>query len=187
MDAVDYASAHFSNDEQRVALGVLLEQGRSAWRVGPGGQLVERIVPAVEQAAEQQFGRGRAGQLLLEAWLAAYGTSRNPSHAYRLAVRAVEAASIPTVLPKDPSATLGKVIAALRGAPAKWRLTFAVDAKVVPFEVLVSMLQMLWTNQYDRHVTENSPLQVGQAEAEAAVVLALTLVQWFADGHVGPA
>jgi hypothetical protein len=48
------------------------------------------------------------------------------------------------------------------------------------------MMQLLWTNDYARHINvdPNVPLNVTQEEAESAVVLALTLINWFASGSI---
>ena len=47
-------------------------------------------------------------------------------------------------------------------------------------------MELLWKGQIDRHGTDDAstPLSVSQAEAEAAVHLAVTLVQWFTSGAV---
>jgi hypothetical protein len=50
---------------------------------------------------------------LATAWNRAYGRNPDPSGAYRDAIRAVEASAKPIILPADPVATLGKMIAAL--------------------------------------------------------------------------
>lgn len=172
------------------SLATVLSEGRSEWTATTDIEnhgMLQRIVPegvslaarAVTQSA------GTAGRLLAGAWEATYGLHGNPSEAYRLGVRAVEAASKPVVLLKDRDATLGKVIGTLRASPRQWTFVYPSNDKGVdPYDVLVGMLQTLWTSQYDRHVTENKPLSVSQEEAEAAVVLAVTLVQWFHSGHI---
>ncbi|MFH9589434.1 hypothetical protein ACH4LS_30405 [Streptomyces luteogriseus] len=171
-------------------LEYILEETASAWRVGtvagrPG--LVARIDKTVQLAAESTEALdARAGRLLADAWKHAFSMHRDPSSAYRYAVRAVEAAAGPVLSPKDSLPTLGKMISALRSKPEKWNFSFTVDSAVEPKMVLLSMLQMLWTNEYTRHVDPdvNAPLHVSQREAESAVVLALTLVNWFASGAI---
>jgi hypothetical protein len=68
----------------------------------------------------------------------------------------------------------------------KWNFAFTVDSTVNPKDVLLQMMQLLWTNEYSRHVNADpaAPLHVSQPEAESAVVLALTLVNWFTSGAV---
>ncbi|AJW40486.1 hypothetical protein NY08_2463 [Rhodococcus sp. B7740] len=51
---------------------------------------------------------------------------------------------------------------------------------------MLGMMQMLWVGQTDRH---GGPASVGippvsQSEAEAAVMLAVPLVEWFTSGKV---
>jgi hypothetical protein len=55
-------------------------------------------------------------------------------------------------------------------------------------DVVTDMMGQLWTAQLDRHGTndETAPLAVSQAQAEAAVHLAVTLVHWFQSGAVRP-
>jgi hypothetical protein len=51
---------------------------------------------------------------------------------------------------------------------------------------VVALLELVWKSQLDRHGTADPdvPLSVTHAEAEAAVHLAATLVQWFVTGAV---
>lgn len=64
---------------------------------------------------------GNASGHLGKAWAAAFDQEPNPSTAYSEAIKAVEAAAIPVVLPNDPLATLGKVVGELRANPAEVR------------------------------------------------------------------
>jgi hypothetical protein len=54
---------------------------------------------------------------------------RNPdeSTAYREAIRAVEAAAKPVIIPKNDKATLGQMIAALRDNGDKWATTIGTS------------------------------------------------------------
>ncbi|MFJ2568294.1 hypothetical protein ACIO02_36160 [Streptomyces sp. NPDC087568] len=175
------------------SLESVLEEAASAWRVGlvagkPG--LVERIDATVQLAAESTATLdARAGRLLADAWKHAFSMQRDPSAAYRYAVRAVEAAAAPVISPKDTLPTLGKMISAFRDKPEKWNFAFKVDSAADPKTVVVGMMQILWTNEYTRHVDPDvqAPLHVSQEEAESAVVLALSLVNWFASGAIAPA
>lgn len=128
-----------------------------------------------------------AARLLSDAWHAMYGRSPNPSEAYRDAVRAVEAAAKPLVTPHDPTATLGKMIAAMRDAPQKW--TFAIAAEGVSgVDVMRQLMDVLWKGQHDRHGRHDpeGPIEVSASEAEAALHAAVTLVHWFRSGAVAP-
>lgn len=189
LTAVDFRLSQSSTDAAK-ELEQILQDSSSKWHVGQVGSragLVERADETVQQAADELMGKGeRHGKLLAEAWQHAFSMQRNPSSAYRCAVRAVELAAAPVLTPKDPRPSLGKMINVFRDGMSKWRFAFTVDSAVDPKNVLLQMMQLLWTNDYARHVNvdPNVPLNVSQEEAESAVVLALTLVNWFASGTV---
>lgn len=74
----------------------------------------EETAAAVHAVSEQA---SEPGKHLSAAWNHAYGRNPDPRSAYREAVMAVEAASIPIVSPNNAKATLGTVIGDLRSAP----------------------------------------------------------------------
>jgi len=137
------------------------------------------------------------GRHLGEAWALAFGPKPDPVKAYSEAVKAVEDVAVPLVLPDDPTATLGKVIAALRSAPHKWRAVFPVGVPILDrnnktsllqgrseltsIEVITTWMALLWRNQTDRHAPAPP---VGQAEAENAVRLAAILVDLLSNAIV---
>jgi hypothetical protein len=179
------ATPYAERDDFPRRLEGLLSTGGSAWKVGqaPDGglRLVRRVDETVEAAARSQIERGgNAGRHLHRAWHGVFGRQPNPSHAYREAVRAVEAAAKPVIIPTDQVATLGKMIDALRDKPSKW----TVD--VGSIDTVRQMMESIWTSQLDRHGTddETAPLHVSREEAVAAVYLDVTLVSWFRDGVV---
>ncbi len=170
-------------------LEAILTEAGSAWSVGdridrPG--LVQRLPDGVVVAAEVAFSHGDAGTRLKSAWEAAFGISPEPESAYSRAVKAVEDAAIPVVSPNNRAATLGTVIKQLRTS-GKFELPHLREhPDAMTHDVLIAMMQMLWTGQHDRH---GGPSQVPvpnvtQAEAETAVMLAVTLVGWFSTGKV---
>lgn len=71
------------------------------------------------------------------------------------------------------------MIGALRDAPDKWEFAMAPKGGQ-PVDMVRTAMSLLWTAQLDRHGTddESVPLSVSAAEAEAAVHLAVTLVNW---------
>ena len=191
LTAVDFHLARTTDARDLKELQLTLEDSSSKWRVGEvrsRAGLVERVDETVQRAADLLMSKGeRPGKLLAEAWQYAFSMQRNPSSAYRCAVRAVESAAAPILTPRDPQPSLGKMIPALRDGMTKWSFTFTVDSQVEPKNVLMQMMQLLWTNDYARHINADpdAPLNVTQKEAESAVVLALTLVNWFVSGAVG--
>lgn len=116
------------------------------------------------------------------AWAAAYGPNPDPDKAYDEAVLAVETLACPLVCPNNPRRTLGTVIRDLRNQTTQWELTIG-DAMGQPAGPgrLVEMLALLWEGQ-SRHAGAPNSRQQTQAEAEAAVHLAATLVQWLTTG-----
>jgi len=165
---------------------VLLQSG-SAWKVGvrKGFSGLERRVPVgVQDAAEHVIAAGgSAGLRLSAAWHAAFGRTPDPSKAYSLAIKAVEDATKPVVSPKDRLATLGKMNNVIRDQK-NWSLPLArEDANSPTSEVLLGMMRALWAGQADRHGGDPDPsLTITQEAAEAAVLLAVPLVQWFISG-----
>jgi hypothetical protein len=188
LTAVDLHLSRVTDHGDSQVLEQTLSEAASEWRVGELNfkpALVKRIDDTVQHAAEELARKGtRPGSLLADGWRHAFSMQRDPSASYRCSVRAVEAAAGPILTPADPRPSLGKMIPALRDGMGKWTFAFTVDSAVEPKNVLMQMMQLLWTNEYSRHVDTDpmTPLHVSQAEAESAVVLALTLVNWFTSG-----
>lgn len=167
----------------------LLFRGGSAWRVDDSGRrLVRRVNPIVKEAFVYTVRSApeEAAEHLCAAWRAVYGREPNPDVAYSEAVKAVEAVACPLVLPgaaDGGSPTLGVVIKALRDGPHKWRLGLA-DRRDEPRGVgeFVGMLDVLWQGHRSRHAGSTTARQQTQKEAEAAVQLAVLLVQWLGGG-----
>lgn len=197
LDVLDFVLHQFRDSPafmiEAAMLGGALEQAGSAWAVvqaGDGAYALERrVAPTVAQAADRAMSSGtRAADHLRRAWDRAYGRHPDPSNAYLEAVKAVEAAGAPIIIPKDTLATLGKMIAAVEAAPAKWTMRFTKPRGVVPMNVVAQLMRLLWNTQLDRHgnADPNVPISVTLAEAQDAVQAAVTLVQWFEAGAVAP-
>jgi hypothetical protein len=173
-------------------LKTYLLEARSVYTVAPadGGKcyLVRRLPEGVETALADTVQHGKAGKRLAAAWEAVFGVDPDPSKGYRLAIKAVEAASVPIVIPDDPSPTLGKVNQRIeQGGQFKLPHLREAPGGVTPHDVLLNNLKQLWWGQYDRHdglPASTLPDDVTQDEAESAVMLAVTLVGWFATGKV---
>lgn len=151
-------------------------------------RLERRTVPAAAASARTQMSRpGNASEHLDKAWSAAFGREPNPGTAYSEAVKAVEAAAIPLVLPNDQLATLGKIAGELRANPQKYTAVFARGASpakgttLSPLEVVIALVDLLQKNQTDRHAAADPEpaVPVTQAQAELAVNMAVTLVHTF--------
>lgn len=178
----------FGNPNRDV-LQQMLQRSNSAWTIGEreGRRgLVRRVPEGVQIAADATMASsGSAGARLAEAWEALYGVTPNESEAYRLSVKAVEAAAIPRICPHDSKATLGKVINVIH-SQSGWNVeTGRADSSALPVDVLLGMMRMLWIGQHDRH--DGSPetqTPMTFEQAAVAVHLASTLVAWFAGGYV---
>lgn len=202
-----------SEQEQKVAeLNAVLMESGSVWYVAservpevlnvhPFGQragyrvvhhLRRRSSPEASSAIARLLHEvPRSATHLSSAWNLTFGPHPNPGEAYQEAVKAVEAAAIPVVSPKNDRATLGSVIRDMRAAPSKWSLV--VESGVASprnnvtelnsIDVVIVMADLLWRNQTDRHgVPEGrTALVIEQAQAELAVHLATTFV--FAFTH----
>lgn len=166
----------------------ILKAGSSKWKVGMRDGVVgleERVPQGVQDAAEAVMAKpGHAGKLLSEAWHAAFGINPDPERAYAKAIKAVEAAAIPVVSPKNKGASLGTVVAQMRDQ-GNWKLDLTREhATHTTQQVVLGMAQALWTGQNDRHAGQPGYTPSTPAEAEAAVMLAVPLVQWFSSGAI---
>jgi hypothetical protein len=185
----EYTDRYEDTRELAAVLQSVLRLGGSAWEVVPvdglsrAFRLSRRAVGPVREAILAVPASTRAHQHLVEAWNRLSGRQPDPSGAYREAVRAVEAAAKPVILPLNDKATLGTMIAAMRDKPEKWEST------LVTVDEVRGMLAQVWTNQLDRHGTDDDsvPLNMTPDQADVAVHLALALVRIFVGGHLRPA
>ena len=70
-------------------------------------------------------------------------------------------------------------------ADGDWRLDLSrEDTTEDSAAMIVRMAQTLWTGQQDRHAGQAGYTPSTQADAEAALFLAVPLVQFFASGAV---
>jgi len=99
------------------------------------------------------------------------------------AVLAVEAAAVPVVSSTNLRASLGTLFAQMRDQ-GDWSLGVVKQHDDYPVgNVLLGMIQMLLKGQ-GRHAGQPDWAPNTQAEAEAAVMLAVPLVQWFSSGAI---
>jgi hypothetical protein len=176
------------NEQGNVEFEKILRAGGSKWKVGTrNGEagLEARVPEGVQDAAEAAMSRpGDTGRLLSEAWHATYGMNPQPDLGYRKSIEAVEAVVLPLVMRNDDTATLGKAIGQMR-AQGDWKLPFIKEHKENQSSaVVLSMLQALWSGHSDRHPGTASYIPSTQEAAEAAVSLAVALVNLFSSGGV---
>jgi hypothetical protein len=168
------------------ALSQLLSDGGSVWEITRLDEmfvLTRRDLGLAKEAiSEMKSYSERAHDFLVASWTAVASRSPDPNRAYDKAIKAVEVAAQPVILPNEPTATLGKINAAIRAKPTKWQTTPGTS-----MEVIVGMSDGIWTNHL-RHGTDPRPrTDHTPEEADVALHVAIALVRLFAAGHVRPA
>lgn len=180
LDLADWL-AHRSSERDGRELENMLSSASSAWRVGTrngNAGLIRRVPESVTAAAGMAVQQGSAGSLLGEAWSACFGRVADPEEAYEKSIKAVEAAGVGLVSPRNLRATLGTMLRDMR-AQANWH----IDLPGNQTDVAISMIEALWTGQESRHGGNNYRVPT-QQEAETAVFLAVPLVQWFTNSSL---
>jgi hypothetical protein len=171
----------------------ILERAGSAWRTGLRNHhygLVERVNPTVDEAADKAMSEaGDAGTLLAESWGQLFGRNPNPSEAYRTTVKAVEAATKPSLCPNDDRYTLGKGLSAMRNQHQCYVIDVRDDQGNTPPHnvdggVIQLMMRSIWESQRDRHAGNSDSAPITSEEARAAIYLAVPIIQAFHDGLV---
>lgn len=186
LDFLVYKLARNGEEERNNRLEVIFADAGSAWRVGQrlGNAGLERRVPqgVVEAAESVMTTSGTAGSLLSEAWRSLYGHSPDYEDAYEKAIKAVEEAGVHIVCPNNAKATLGTMARDMENQE-DWALPLGEDSKHPSRDAIYKMVQSLWAGQESRH-GGNGYRKPTPEEAEAAVLLAVPLVQWFIAGTV---
>lgn len=180
VDVLD-ATLHRSSVTTHLAdrLRATLLDARSVWTLTSDGKGITRraeraAVQAFEQVTAQQ---DEAAIELTEAWSRAYDRDANASDAWDHAIKAVEAALIPLVVPKKEKANLGSVLGQWKGNAEGWR--FGSDGDIASVE---KVLRLMWPNP-DRHPGSERRTPTIE-EARGMVHLAVTVVQWVRDGLI---
>lgn len=182
LDVID-ALLHFGVGSETGSLRNLLEDGRSMWTLSPDGNALQRRVDPTAEASlvEGVAEGGVAAEELAQAWEKAYGRRPDPSDAWDHAIKAVEAALVPIVCPRQDKPQLGHVLGQLSRQGDQWELVLPGGDGSHSVEPLVKMLQLLWPNP-DRHGSASERRSPSPEEAEAVVHLAVTIVHWGRQG-----
>lgn len=171
-----------SPDEIR-ALEQILEQSGSKWktvRTEEGAYRLEErvdasVTEAMENLAEQE---GDTSSYMKRAWNDAFGRNPNPSSAYSNTIKAIEAASWPTVTPSNSHATLGTMIRELTDHPENFQVAINERTTNRGIDSIRQDMSLVWEGQTDRHGTSN-PVAPSQEAAEQAIFIGLSLCQQF--------
>ena len=137
----------------------------------------QEMVALIESEANQS---GRAAEHLRKACSKCFGLHPDLNEACFEAIKAIEVAGAPVVIPDAPEPTLGKMIGAVRDKPEKWETDSAFDGSV---QTVLGMMDMVWKGHL-RHGKEDAPLEVSQEAAEMTVQTAVLLVSWFRSERI---
>jgi hypothetical protein len=177
---------------RRRALQQLLDDARSVCRVRPDGNGLERRASAVAvasvnsavAAAEAKPDSGSAARHLRAALDAVRSLHPDPEKAYSQAIKAVEAAAHAVAQSVNARATLGTMRRMMRDHPEMYELAIPGPDGTGSVAPVVAMMSMLWEGQTSRHGGQAPTRPETLDEAEMAVQLAATLVEWFATGKI---
>jgi hypothetical protein len=132
------------------------------------------------RTAAENKSAGSAASHLHTAWEEIHAFEPDPVKAYSEAIKAVEAAAHAVIEPDNDESTLGTMIRELFDKDSK--VSLAISGGRV--STLRSMMSLLWFGQTSRHGGQYSTKLETFEQAEMAVHLAVTLVEWFASGKV---
>lgn len=165
-------------------LNAMLAAANSAYSVRADMRGLEmRTTPEVqaEVQAVVDSASGSPGLHLAEAWNQAYSRRADPVKSYSESIKAAEAALASVVSPQNPKQTLGTMIRDVAAKPSKWKFAIA-DGNVSGVDTILQMMRMLWDGQTSRHGGIGHTRAETVEEAQAAVHLAATLVQFGVSG-----
>jgi len=179
---VDFLLARAGTDGPRaLAVNKLLVLGRSKAEVTTrdGRWGLRFVIPEATVALARSLKGSKASGHLNAALNAAYAIDPNPGSAYESAVKAIEAACLPKILPNDHGGRLGKVLSHLRqGGQIDLILARNDEGDPDTSATLMALLLAISVGQTDRHVGPNhAPVTLGQART--VVLLAVALVPLF--------
>ncbi|MFF4362836.1 hypothetical protein ACFY1U_34500 [Streptomyces sp. NPDC001351] len=186
-----YADGNADRNRAIAALQDMLTLGGSAYRVNDARTGLELRVNTTAQqavagalAASRTPSSGSAADHLAAAWKCVYGRDPDSSKAYSEAIKAVESAAQALVEPNNAKATLGTMLGVMRNSPQRFATAIPAAGSADDIELVADMMRRLWQGQTSRHGSQSLTRLETQQEAEMAVHLATTLVQWFAAGLI---
>lgn len=188
LDVVDCLLSNYAPSASvTFSLESILHEAHSLWRVDSYfdefAMLEQRVDDTTREMALEAIQTGdQASEHLQLAWISAFAKDNSPKEAYSEAVKSVEAAAWKLISPNDREATLGKMIGEFKNNPEKWSIAMPYKTQN-PHNTVLNMMETLWQGQTNRHGT-GKPVDPEQITAEAATILAVTLVQWFNRGVV---
>lgn len=188
LDAVDYAMAWTREEpiwKHVQDLNTHLDNARSIYTIGRDDsgryEIQYRQPPELTQIVEEATSRrDRSARHLQEAWSNAFKRDANLNAAGAAAVKAVEVAAKPVIIPDNNKATLGQIISAMRDKAEKWETDSEADGGI---EAITDMMDQIWKGHH-RHGDETKPFEASAAGTQMIVHLAVLLVHWFNEGKI---
>lgn len=149
---------------------------------GSKPRLTRRIPTGVQVAYDAVISKtALAGQLIAEAFVAAYGTTPNPNHCCNLCVKAMETLASARYIPNNTTrATLGAVISHLQQKAVSRPF---IQKKTVHKDVITQLMRVLWEGG-QRHGDGNYE-HVPLAGARIAHAIATLLVALIHEDAIG--
>lgn len=187
MRVVDFLLSQMPYENTAVQdIAQILDWSNSKYRVDTFGlnpRLRLRLAEGIESSAQSTIDQsGAAGALLAKAWRYAFGIEPQPAEAMDFAVKAVERAATPVVSPRNDVATLGTATRDIK-TQSDWTHGMRANELAPANTTIHHMMQTLWYGQQYRHVNQNATPPTAE-QAQTHVMLAATLVGWFASGAV---
>ncbi|MEV5804068.1 hypothetical protein [Streptomyces parvulus] len=178
LDMLDYLLRYSSRGKGWwQSLEESLSLGGSAWMATREQGLQRRVDPTAQESFTSATSPADlASEELKHAWDRAFSRDPDASDAWDHAIKAVEAVLLPVIVPKQEKAQLGHVVGSLKSQPERWTFVLPGAAMDNSIQPVLEILNILWPNP-DRHANQGRRKPT-LAEAQAAVHLAVTVVQW---------
>lgn len=183
------ATCESSHQEHYMHLAnTLFQEGSSKWIAVKNDDgnitLEERVDETMRDAFEDAVSViSKSSDYLKESWIDIFGRNPNPSDGYGKAIKAIEAASWPIILPNDNTATLGKIIGEVGANPNKWASSISEKTPSTISKSLEQQMRLVWEGQTNRHGTA-TPIPESQEAAEQAIIIAVGVCNQFNRGHI---
>lgn len=190
LDAIQALLEMDGNETKSNLLDMVLLESGSKWSARKGTddmygleERVESITTSAYDELIEHDPESLMSNFLAQAWEKAFGRDPDPSIAYSNAIKALEAATWPLVLPNNSRATLGDIIRELDNHKDEWQSAITETTSNIGIESVIDNLKLVWQGQTDRHGTA-SPVPPSQQAAEQAVFTAIHNCQLMARGLV---
>lgn len=189
LDVLDYLLRFTIDSSWAPVIATAFRDAGFAWTVTQtdnGAYLSRRVGDDAQARAQKAIEVGdRCSEHLAEAWRCVFGRHPDGQKGYDQVIKAVECAVQPVVSPQNAKTTLGTAIAHMRAKPSKWAIRLCHPDPESQVLALVDIMDVLWKGQYRHGVPDvGAPMGNTDEEAEGAIHIGITLVEWFRSGFV---